>query len=166
MKTLVCTNHNRAEEVITRAEEELAFAKLIRRGADRDLVQAQKTIEVLTGKLATTTENWNALWKSFWSVAGLLQTSVDDGQSWAQFIPQVPTRFQEFVKRCAQLCTRNVLAQVWVLSLEFPLSKVADEAKSQEYLDAVEKLEPEVEDLARKVVDNLDFDIPSPDDDA
>ena len=38
MKTLVRTNHNRAEEVITRAEEELALAKLIRRGADMDLV--------------------------------------------------------------------------------------------------------------------------------
>ena len=72
MKTLVRTNHNRAEEVITRAEEELVLAKLIRRGANRDLVQAQKTIEVLTGKLATATENWNALWKSFWSVANLL----------------------------------------------------------------------------------------------
>ena len=38
MKTLVHTNHNKAEEVITRAEEELVLAKLIRRGADRDLV--------------------------------------------------------------------------------------------------------------------------------
>ena len=38
MKTLVRTNHNKAEEVITRAEEELALAKLIRHGADRDLV--------------------------------------------------------------------------------------------------------------------------------
>ena len=35
------------------------------------------------------------------------------------------------------------------------MSKVADEAKSQEYLDAVERLEPEVDDLARKIVDNL-----------
>ena len=57
MKTLVRTNHNKAEEVITRAEEELVLAKLIRRGADRDLVQAQKTIEVLTSKLAMATEN-------------------------------------------------------------------------------------------------------------
>ena len=40
MKILVRNNHNRAEEVITRAEEEHALAKLIRRGADRDLVQA------------------------------------------------------------------------------------------------------------------------------
>ena len=57
MKILVRNNHNRAEEVITRAKEELALAKLIRRGADRDLVQVHKTVEVLTGKLATATEN-------------------------------------------------------------------------------------------------------------
>ena len=46
------------------------------------------------------------------------------------------------------------------------MSKVADEAKSQEYLDAVEKVEPEVEDLARRIVDNLNIDISSPDDNA
>ena len=46
------------------------------------------------------------------------------------------------------------------------MSKVADEAKSQEYLDAVEKLEPEVKDLARKIVDNLNIDISSPDENA
>ena len=61
MKITIHNSHNRAEEVITRAEEELALAKLIRRGADRDLVQVQKTVEDLTGKLATAIENWNAL---------------------------------------------------------------------------------------------------------
>ena len=57
MKTLVRSSHNKDEEVITHAEEELALAKLIRRGANRDLVQAQKTIEDLSGKLATATKN-------------------------------------------------------------------------------------------------------------
>ena len=38
MKILVRNNHNRAEEVITHAEEELVLAKLIRCGADWDLV--------------------------------------------------------------------------------------------------------------------------------
>ena len=166
MKALVRSSHNKAEEVIIHAEEELALAKLIRHGADRDLVQAQKTIEDLTGKLATATKNWKALWKSFRSVADLLWTSADDGHSWAQFIPQVLTHFQEFVKRCAHLCTRNVLAQVQVLSSDFPLSKVVDEAESQEYLDAVERLEPEVDDIARKIVDNLNLDVSSPDDNA
>ena len=146
MKTTARNSHNRAEEVISYAEEELTLAKLIRRGANRDLVQAQKTIQDLSGKLATATESWNTLWKSFQSVADLLRTPADDGHSWAQFIPQVPTRFQEFMKRCARLCTRNVLAQVQVLASEFPLSKIAEEAESQEYLDAVEMVEPEVKD--------------------
>ena len=70
------------------------------------------------------------------------------------------------MKRCTQLCTRNVLAQVRVLAPEFPLLKVAEEAESQEYLDAVEKVEPEVEDLARMIVDNLNIDISFSDDDA
>jgi hypothetical protein len=51
MKILVCNNHNRAEEVITRAEEALALAMLIRHGADRDIVQVQKTVEDLSQKL-------------------------------------------------------------------------------------------------------------------
>jgi len=46
------------------------------------------------------------------------------------------------------------------------LSKIADEAESQEYLDAVEKVEPEVDDLAKRIVDNLNIDISSPDDNA
>jgi len=47
-----------------------------------------------------------------------------------------------------------------------PLSKIAEEAESQEYLDAIEKMEPEVKDLAWRIVDNLNIDISSPDDDA
>ena len=70
------------------------------------------------------------------------------------------------MKWCAHLCTRNVLAQVQVLSSDFPLSKVADEAESQEYLDVVERLEPEVDDLAKKILDNLNIDVSSPDDNA
>ena len=70
------------------------------------------------------------------------------------------------MKRCARLCTRNVLAQVQVLAPEFPLSKIEEETESQEYVDAVEKAEPEVEDLASRIVDNLNIDISSPDDNA
>jgi hypothetical protein len=70
------------------------------------------------------------------------------------------------VKRCTQLYTRNVLAQVRVLAPEMPLSKITEEAESQEYLDGVEKMEPKVEGLARRIVDNLNIDISSPDDDA
>jgi len=46
------------------------------------------------------------------------------------------------------------------------LSKIAEEADSQEYIDAVERIEPEVDDLARKIVDNLNIDVSTPDDNA
>ena len=46
------------------------------------------------------------------------------------------------------------------------MSKIAEEADSQEYIDAVERMEPEVEGLASRIVDNLNIDISSPNDDA
>jgi myosin-crossreactive antigen len=152
MKAIVQSKYNRVEEVTEHAKEELALTTLIRSGADRDLVQAKNTIEDLTGKLATTTVNWNALWQSFHSVVDLLQTSANNGKSWGQFVPLIPARFQQFIKKCVQVCTRNVLAQAWVLALAVPLVKLAEDAKSQEYLDAVEKAEPKVDELAGKSV--------------
>jgi hypothetical protein len=79
MKILVCNNHNRAEEVITHVEEEHALAKLIRCGADRDLVLVQKIVEDLPQKLAVSDQRFATLWKSFKIVAKLLQTSKNDG---------------------------------------------------------------------------------------
>jgi hypothetical protein len=52
MKILVCSNHNRVEEVKAHAEEELARAQLIRLGADQDHVEEMKTIDNLSKKLA------------------------------------------------------------------------------------------------------------------
>ena len=46
------------------------------------------------------------------------------------------------------------------------MSKIAEETESQEYVDAVERAEPEVEDLASRIVDKLNIDISSPDDNA
>jgi hypothetical protein len=44
------------------------------------------------------------------------------------------------------------------------LAKLAKEGESQEYLDAVEQAEPGVDELAGKIVENLNINIPSPDD--
>ena len=100
-----------------------------------------------------TTGNWNALWQSFRLIADLLRTPADYGKSWGQFVPLIPTCFQEFIKRCAQVCTRNVLAQVQVIAPAVPLEKIVEDAESQEYLDAVELAEPEVDELAGKIAE-------------
>ena len=47
-----------------------------------------------------------------------------------------------------------------------PLSKIAEESDSQEYIDAFERMEPEVEDLASRIVDNLNIILPYPNDEA
>jgi hypothetical protein len=81
MKISVWSSHNRAEEVKARAEEELTRVQLIRLSADRDLVQGMKTIEDLSEKLATSDQRFATLWKSFRTVAKLLQTFEDDGRT-------------------------------------------------------------------------------------
>jgi hypothetical protein len=58
------------------------------------------------------------------------------------------------------------LAQFWVLALAVPLAKLAKDAESQEYLDAVEQEEAEVDELVGKIAKNLNINIPSPDDSA
>jgi hypothetical protein len=61
MKILVHSNHNRAEAVKARAEEELTHAQLIRLGADRDLVQGMKTIDDLSKKLTVSDQRFATL---------------------------------------------------------------------------------------------------------
>jgi hypothetical protein len=56
------------------------------------------------------------------------------------------------------------LAQVWVLAPDVPLAKLEEDAESQKYLDTVEQAEPEVDELSRKIAENLNINIPSPDD--
>jgi hypothetical protein len=45
-----------------------------------------------------------------------------------------------------------------------PLQKLTKEADSQEYLDAVEKAEPDVDALAEQIVEQLNIPLPSPSD--
>ena len=45
------TQHNQSKEVTERASKELARAKLIKRGADRDLMQALKSVNDMKAQL-------------------------------------------------------------------------------------------------------------------
>jgi hypothetical protein len=45
------TQHNQAEEVIEQVSEEFAWAKLIKHGVDRDLMQAMKTVTDVQAQL-------------------------------------------------------------------------------------------------------------------
>jgi hypothetical protein len=166
MKILVRNNHNRAEDVITRAEEELALTKLIRRGADKDLVQVRKTVEDLSQKLAVSDQWFATLWKSFKTVAKLLRTSEDDGRTWSDFIPLVPVRLQSFIKNGVQTCVKNVLAHIHVLAPSVPLEKLGKKTNDDNYLESIESAVPTVEDLANFIDEKIDIHLPPSDDKA
>jgi len=55
------TTHNQAKEVIERASEELAQAKLIKHGANQDLMQALKSVKDLKTQLETVQGERNTL---------------------------------------------------------------------------------------------------------
>jgi translation initiation factor 2B subunit (eIF-2B alpha/beta/delta family) len=75
------SKHNELEEVTQRASEELAHAKLIRRSADQDLVQALKSIKDLTAELGATRKENNDLWNTVNHVANLIRVLEDARKS-------------------------------------------------------------------------------------
>jgi hypothetical protein len=49
-------------------------------------------IEDLSSQLTVAKKQWASLWRSFRRVAEVLRTLADEGQSWAQFIPNILAR--------------------------------------------------------------------------
>jgi hypothetical protein len=109
------SKHNELEEVTKRASEELARAKLIRRSANQDLVQALKLVKDLTTELGATRKENIDLWNAMHYVANLIRVSEGTGKSWVQFFPVIPERFNAYVKMSTKACVRSVLAQIRVL---------------------------------------------------
>ena len=70
-------------------------------------------------------------------------------------------------RSCPRLCQEHIFfSHIRVLAPSTPLEKLVEEAESQEYLDKVEQVESEVEDLARQFVEQMDMQFPPADDEA
>lgn len=153
LKSEVRAERNQADEVTECVEEDLARARLLRHGVDQDLMQAKTTIEDHSSRLKVSEDRWTGLWSSFQTMASLLRTLEDDGVTWGQFIPLIPARLQGFVKKAVRASARNILVHIWVLAPTVSLEKLTEEAENQEYLDAVERMEPQVNALATELAD-------------
>jgi hypothetical protein len=60
----------------------------------------------------------------------------------------------------------NILAHICVLAPSVPLEKLREEADDDNYLDSIEKAEPEVEDVTTFIAKMLDIQLPCSDDEA
>jgi hypothetical protein len=70
------------------------------------------------------------------------------------------------VKNGVQTCVKTVLVHIYVLAPSVPLEKLREEADDDNYLDSIEKTEPEFEDLATFIVEKLDIQLPCSHDEA
>jgi hypothetical protein len=93
MRETLRLEHNRAEQVMDHAKEELAQARLIRRRADWDLFQALKSVEELTARAEEAEANWTSLWQSFRSLADFLRTQKTIEEPGLSLFPSSPLGF-------------------------------------------------------------------------
>lgn len=55
------------------------------------------------------------------------------------------------MKRAVRASVRNILVNIRFLAPTVPLEKLTEEAETQEYLDAVERMVPQVDALAAEL---------------
>lgn len=73
-------------------------------------MQAAKSVKDLSTELKTTQNENNDLWGALQRVANLVRVQADVEMSWAQFIPSILERFDNYVPVAARTCVESVLA--------------------------------------------------------
>ena len=88
------TKHNQTEELTKCASEELARAKLIKWGADHDLMQALKSGNDMKALLERVQSERNTLWEAVKPLT-LLFCKLEDGKKrWVDIVKDIPNRFR------------------------------------------------------------------------
>ena len=84
------TQYNQAKVVTERASEELARAKLIKRGADHDLMRALKLVTDMKAQLERTQSERNTLWEAMKPLALLFHRPEDGEKRWVDIVKDIP----------------------------------------------------------------------------
>ena len=83
------TKHNKTVEVTEQASEELTRAKLIKRGADHDLMQALKSVTDLKAQLERAQLERNTLWEAMKPLALLFRRLEDAKKRWVDIVKDI-----------------------------------------------------------------------------
>jgi hypothetical protein len=156
------TQHNQVEEVTDWASEELDQTKLIKQGADRDLMQAMKTVTDVQAQLERVQGERNMLWDAMKPLALLFRRPEDGERRWVDIVRDIPNCFESYVQGVAKICIRNVLGTLRVLYLAVDLHQVAMYYEDEGHLATVEKAEIELNGLATSIANDLDLRMEKP----
>jgi hypothetical protein len=104
------TRRNDLVEATEWAKADLAQAKLIRQGADCDLMQAMETINTQKTLIEDALKENFELCVGIQLVINLVRLSKDMGKTWAEFFPSLLGRFDNYVRMASNLVVWSVLA--------------------------------------------------------
>ena len=134
------TSQNQAESVSTltdsklkEAQDILAQAKLIRSGADRDLVQAMKSVQDLQAKLKAAHEQFRALYEAVKPIIAAVCHQEDLAQGLRSIILVLSTRFFSFVRGGFYRCVNDVISFIRVATPDAPLQQIVDPTVSADF---------------------------------
>ena len=171
------TSQNQAESVssssdikLKEAQDLFAQAKLIRSGADRDLVQALKSVQDLQEKLAAAhdqfwalqtkltgaQDQFRALYEAVKPIIAAVCRQEDFAQGLRGIIPVLSTLFFEFVKGGFYRCVNNVISFIRVATPDAPLQQIVDPSMTAEFVQRWDEVKVELGGLTDQILEQMD----------
>lgn len=151
-----------ADSKLKEAQDLFAQAKLMRSGADRDPVQAMKSVQELKTKLEASQSQFRALYNAIFPVLASIGQQGDNQLNLGDLIPLIPSHFYDFVKSGFHRCINNVVAYVRVLAPDAPLERLAETTVTAEFTRQVEVAKVDLRGLTDQVLEQMNVLPPPP----
>ena len=134
----------------------------MRSRADRDLIQAMKSVQELQTKLEASQNQFKPLYNAFLPILASIGQRGDNQMYLGDLIPLIPSRFYDFVRNGFRRCVNNVVAYVRVLASDAPLERLAETSTTAEFMRQVEAAKVELVGLTNQVVEQMNVLPPPP----
>ena len=165
----VRTSENQAESVSALADSKLKEAqdlfdqaRLIRSGADRDLIQALKSVQELQGRLASAQDQFRLLYEAVLPIISAVCRPEDTNQGLRGIMPVLSTRFFNFVRGGFRRCINEIVSFIRVATPEAPLERLVEPAVDAQFAQQWDVAKVELSNLTEQILDQMDVLPPAP----
>ena len=156
------TSQNQARSVSTLADSKLkeaqdifAQANLMRSGADRDIVQAMKSVQDLQGRQKAAHNQFQALYATVTPIIASVCRLEDRDLGLGGIIPVLSSRFYDFVNSGFHRCINNVVSYVRVVAPDAPLDRITEAYVSAEFARQWEEAKVELSGLSDQILEQM-----------
>ena len=129
---------------------------MIRSRADRDLVQAMKSVQDLQGKLKAAHDQFRVLYEAVKPIIAAICHQEDLAQGLRSIIPVLSTRFFSFVRGGFHRCVNDVISFIWVATPNAPLQQIADPTVTADFAQRWDEAKVELSGLTDQILEQMD----------